>query len=147
MVENLIYVKDVDKSLLYQGFTIKVSLLDAFLEMFGKLEIGETKQISVLLGGKVYSDIRVINQRFDREKYPDHPELYQVRYDSQHEFIAALRSLFPDIFNFVEAQQRIRKEMRKRGEALPNIKVPQAFRASVISKFIFGDFSQSCFGS
>ena len=28
---ELIYVKDVDKSLSYQGFTIKTALLDSFL--------------------------------------------------------------------------------------------------------------------
>lgn len=28
---ELIYVKEVDKSLLYQGFTVKAALLDSFL--------------------------------------------------------------------------------------------------------------------
>ena len=46
---ELIYVKDVDKSLLYQGFTIKTALLDSFLGFFGKLAIGEVLQISILL--------------------------------------------------------------------------------------------------
>lgn len=31
---DLIYVKDIDKSLLYQGFTIRTSLLKYFMEKF-----------------------------------------------------------------------------------------------------------------
>lgn len=128
---SLIYVKDIDKSLLFQGFTIKASLLDSFLGTFGKLEIGETRQISVLLNGKLYSGIKVINQKFDRNKYPYHPEMYQVRYDTQHEFINAIRAEFPDIYGFIQEQMRIKNLMKKRGETLPNIKVPQEMRASL----------------
>lgn len=128
---NLIYVKDVDKSLLFQGFTIKASLLDSFLGTFGRLEIGEMRQISVLLNGKVYSGIKVINQRFDRIKYPDHPELYQVRYDTQHEFILALRSAFPELFSFINEQIQIRKAIKKPEKPLPNIKIPDELRASL----------------
>lgn len=62
---GLIYVKDVDKSLLYQGFTIRTALLDPFINAFGKLKIGETRYISIILGGKVYSGIKVINQNYN----------------------------------------------------------------------------------
>ena len=41
---ELIYVKEVDKSLLYQGFTIRTALLNSFLGIFGKLDIGEMRQ-------------------------------------------------------------------------------------------------------
>ena len=80
---ELIYVKEVDKSLLYQGFTIRTALLNSFLGIFGKLDIGEMRQISILLNGKIYSGIKVVNQNFDRNKYPNHPEMYQVRYDNK----------------------------------------------------------------
>ena len=59
---ELIYVKDVDKSLLFQGFTIKTSLLKNFLEIFGNLEIGEVRHISIMLNGNIYSEIKVINR-------------------------------------------------------------------------------------
>lgn len=59
---ELIYVKEIDKSLLYQGFTIKTALLNSFLGIFGKLDIGEMRQISILLNGKIYSGIKVINR-------------------------------------------------------------------------------------
>lgn len=84
---DLIYVKDIDKSLLYQGFTIRTSLLKYFMEKFKKLAIGENRKISIILNHKIYTDIQVINQNFNREKYPNHPEMYQVRYSPQHVFI------------------------------------------------------------
>lgn len=61
---ELIYVKEVDKSLLYQGFTIRTALLNSFLGIFGKLDIGEMRQISILLNGKIYSGIKVRSFQF-----------------------------------------------------------------------------------
>lgn len=62
---ELIYVKEVDKSLLYQGFTIRTALLNSFLGIFGKLDIGEMRQISILLNGKIYSGKRKNQLLFD----------------------------------------------------------------------------------
>lgn len=128
---ELIYVKEVDKSLLYQGFTIKTALLDSFLGLFGKLNIGETRQISILMNGRIYSGIKVINQNFDRNKYPDHPEMYQVRYDNIHEFLQALRYEFSDLYNFINEQMQIKRIMKERGEITPNIKIPQELKSSL----------------
>lgn len=128
---ELIYVKDVDKSLLYQGFTIKTALLDSFLGFFGKLAIGEVRQISILLNGNIYSGIRVINQNFDRNKYPDHPEMYQVRYDNMHGFLQALRSEFSGLYHYINEQMQIKKMMKERGESTPNIKIPKELKASL----------------
>ena len=128
---ELIYVKDVDKSLLYQGFTIKTALLDSFLGQFGKLAIGEVRQISILLNGNIYSGIKVINQNFDRNKYPNHPEMYQVRYDNLHGFLQALRSEFSDLYHFIDKQIKIKKIMKERGEVTPNIKIPMELKSSL----------------
>lgn len=128
---ELIYVKDVDKSLLYQGFTIRTALLDSFLGFFGKLAIGEVRQISILLNGNIYSGIRVINQNFNRNKYPDHPEMYQVRYDNMHGFLQALRSEFSDLYHFINEQIQIKKIMKERGKSTPNIKIPNELKASL----------------
>ena len=122
---ELIYVKEVDKSLLYQGFTIRTALLNSFLGIFGKLDIGEMRQISILLNGKIYSGIKVVNQNFDRNKFPNHPEMYQVRYDNMNDFLQALRSEFSDLYNFIDEQMKIKKIMKERGENMSNIKIPQ----------------------
>lgn len=128
---ELIYVKDVDKSLLYQGFTIRTALLNPFINAFGKLKIGETRYISIILGGKVYSGIKVINQNFDREKYPDHPELYQIRYDNVRDLINALRIEFADLYTFINTEMCMRKELKKRGEPITRIRIPDSLRASL----------------
>ena len=128
---ELIYVKEVDKSLLYQGFTIRTALLNSFLGIFGKLDIGEMRQISILLNGKIYSGIKVVNQNFDRNKYPNHPEMYQVRYDNMNDFLQALRSEFSDLYNFIDEQMKIKKIMKERGENMSNIKIPQELKSSL----------------
>ena len=44
---KLICLKDIDNSILYQGFTIRPALLNQFIEFFGELAIGETRRISI----------------------------------------------------------------------------------------------------
>lgn len=46
---GLIYVKDVDKSLLCQGFSIRTALLNPFINAFGKLDVGETRYIGIVV--------------------------------------------------------------------------------------------------
>ena len=88
---KLIYLKDIDKSILYQGFTIRTALLNQFIDFFGKLAIGETRKISIMWDNQLFTDIDVINQNFNRERYPNHPEMYQVRYSPNHPFAKAMR--------------------------------------------------------
>lgn len=120
---DLIYVKDIDKSLLYQGFTIRTSLLKYFMEKFKKLAIGENRKISIILNHKIYTDIQVINQNFNREKYPNHPEMYQVRYSPQHEFSQALRMLFSEITNYVDYKLVQNNILKTQGIKTTNIKI------------------------
>ncbi len=128
---DLIYVKDIDKSLLYQGFTIRTSLLKYFMEKFKKLSIGENRKISIILNDKIYTDIQVINRNFNREKYPNHPEMYQVRYTPQHAFSQALRILFPEITNYVDSQLTLNKTLKIQGRKTSNIKIPENMRCSI----------------
>ena len=128
---DLIYVKDIDKSLLYQGFTIRTSLLKYFMEKFKKLAIGENRKISIILNHKIYTDIQVINQNFNREKYPNHPEMYQVRYSPQHEFSQALRILFSEITNYVDYKLVQNNILKTQGIKTPNIKIPEEIRCSI----------------
>lgn len=99
---ELIYLKDIDKSFLYQGFTIRSALLNQFIELFGKLAIGETRKISIMWDNQLFTDIDVINQNFNRERYPNHPEMYQVRYSPNHPFAKAMRLAFPELTQYLE---------------------------------------------
>ena len=101
---KLIYLKDIDKSILYQGFTIRTALLNQFIDFFGKLAIGETRRISIMWDNQLFTDIDVINQNFNRVRYPNHPEMYQVRYSPNHPFAKALRLAFPELTQYLEQQ-------------------------------------------
>ena len=124
---DLIYTKDVDKSLLYQGFTIRYSLLNQLLCKVGTLAKGESRPLSIILNGKIYSNIILINQNFDRNKYPDHVEMYQVRYGENSEFAKALRATFPELTEYIEMQRTINAQLNVKKV----IKVPEEIRCSV----------------
>lgn len=132
-MENLIYVKDIDKSVLTAGFTIKASLLNQFISCYGKLKIGEKRNISIFLNGKLCHDIKVINQPFSREKYPDHPEMYQVRYGRNSELAIHLRDIFKDLWEHIEIQEDIKNEMKIKGNKnfKKFIKIPYNMRCQL----------------
>lgn len=129
---ELIYLKDIDKSLLYQGFTIRTALLNQFIDFFGKLAIGETRKISIMWDNQLFTDIDVINQNFNRERYPHHPEMYQVRYSPNHPFAKALRLAFPELTQYLEQQQTLRKELTQQGIKTHNIRVPDDIQGSIV---------------
>lgn len=123
-MEQLVYVKDVDKSVLTAGFTIKAALLNQFIGCFGELKIGEKRSIFISLNGMLCSEVMVINQPFNREKYPDHPEMYQVRYSANSEFARNLRFIFKDLWDYIDDQQSLQKEIKLLEGKKRNIRIP-----------------------
>ena len=123
-MEQLIYVKDVDKSVLTAGFTIKAALLNQFIQYYGKLKIGEKRSLSIFLNGSLFADVMVINQPFNREKYPDHPEMYQVRYSANSEFARHLRYIFKDLWDYIDDQLTLQKEIKLREGKKRNVRIP-----------------------
>ena len=69
---QLIYSRSVDKSLLWDGFSIQSCFLNIVTEVTGTLEIGERRNINFLLNGKIYDDIVLKNLPFNRNNYPNH---------------------------------------------------------------------------
>lgn len=129
---KLIYLKDIDKSILYQGFTIRTALLNQFIDFFGKLAIGETRRISIMWDNQLFTDIDVINQNFNRVRYPNHPEMYQVRYSPNHPFAKALRLAFPELTQYLEQQLALKKELTQQGVKTHNIRIPNELRSSIV---------------
>lgn len=123
----LIYTKDVDKSVLTDGFTIQTALLAQFVNIFGRLAIGASRQIKIALGNHIYDGIVVKNQNFNRQKYPTHVEMYQVRYSKGSEFSKALNETFRELSDFIKIQLKLKKEGQLRG----NIKVPEELRCQI----------------
>lgn len=122
---ELIYSKTVDKSVLWDGFSIQSCLLHPFTEVAGRLAIGEKKEIRLMLGNKIYEGIALKNQAFNREKYPTHKEMYQVRYSPKSEFPTALRVIYSDLWKYIEQEMEFKRLAKLRGEKTPNIKLPE----------------------
>lgn len=131
-MRRLIYSKAVDKSTLWDGFTIKSALLDNVLGATGKLAIGQSREIKLLLGDRIYEGIKLGNRKFDRERYPNHQEMYQVRYSQNSEFSKALRQLYSDVWNYIAIKQIEYKEagQRKFVEIPENLQRQIAFFAT-----------------
>lgn len=123
----LIYTKLVDKSVLMNGFTIKTALLSSFVASFGELAIGEKRPVKIMLGGRVYDGATVINQNFSRQKYPDHPEMYQVRYLPTSSIAQALQGMFANLWTYIRIQWEVKKSEGRK----TNIKIPEEMRCQI----------------
>lgn len=121
---ELIYSKTIDKSVLWDGFSIKSIFLDVVTRITGVLDIGESRRIKLVLNGKIYNDIELKNQAFNRDKYPTHKEMYQVRYSPKSEFSKDLRLLYSDVWQYIVEQRNIQENLAKLGYKRKNITIP-----------------------
>jgi 5-methylcytosine-specific restriction protein A len=111
-----IYKKEVDWSVLQEGFSIPVSIQVVFKDrMKNYLKRGEKRDIKALLNGDTYN-VKFTNQSFDEQKYPDHADILQVRYTPQHPFAIKLREIFKFSFEYLKG----RRSSDKNGDRLPD---------------------------
>jgi hypothetical protein len=125
MIEEQFYIykKDVDSSVLREGFSIPVSIQVVFKErMKHYLKRGEKRDIKVILDEHTYQ-LRLINQAFDEQKYPSHTDILQIRYSSQSPFVTKLREIFKSSLDYL---QRERTNVKK------CIRVPEEKREYII---------------
>lgn len=122
---ELIYSKTVDKSVLWDGFSIQGFLLTIFTGITGRLAIGERRHIKIMLNGKAYDGIMLKNQPFSRDKYPNHKEMYQVRYSPTSDFSKALRTIYADIWQYIKCEMELQKIAMANGEKRRNIRLPE----------------------
>lgn len=117
----------VDRSLLKEGFTLSRSTLYDFATWFGTLAPGESRDIVLNLDG-VRHTARLGNRNFDRTKWPDHPEMYQLRYNRTSSFAEALRA------KFVASCRYIEKEIAQSGGRIGrrHIVIPSERREQVL---------------
>ena len=86
-----------------------------------------------LLDNQLFTDIDVINQNFNREQYPNHSEMYQVRYSPNHPFAKAMRLAFPNLTQCLEQQQVLKEKLTKQGIKTHNIRIPDELRSAIMS--------------
>lgn len=109
-MNTFLYKKQVDWSLLKEGFALPVSihpLLRASSAL--RLEIGEKRQITILIDGKSFT-AQLINNNFDRQKYPDHKEIIQVRYSPKSEISQFFRLVYERSFKSIVSQKALKEK-------------------------------------
>ncbi|MEI6854309.1 MAG: HNH endonuclease, partial [Bacteroidota bacterium] len=90
MNEQFVLKKEVDWSVLHQGFAIPVSIQVTFKKTLqNEMPKGVTKDIKLLLNGRMFK-AKLINQKFDETKYPNHKDIVQIRYNTQSELAIEL---------------------------------------------------------
>lgn len=109
-IGDYVLKKEVDKSLLTEGFNIPIEFQVVFKRNLGKfLNRGESKDIVLFLSGESYK-AQIINQRFDDIKYNNHNDIVQVRYNKNSGIVQELRTIFNNSYKFIQ-EQRTQKEL------------------------------------
>jgi len=133
--------KQIDWSTLVYGFNIPVEKQTLFSEQSGLfLAIGEKQKIRIIIGEEIF-EVFLTNIAFNREKWPTHKEMLQIRYTVNNPFARKLRSIFCNTYDYVSAEKQIQENKR-----CP-IKMPEAINEYfVLSSTSFPDiFVMECF--
>jgi len=94
-----IYKKEVDWSVLQQGFTIPLSIQVLFQKLIANsLPRGTSKKVKILIDGEIF-EAKLVNQKFDETKYPNHKDIVQFRYEPQSEIAKRMRIVFSETYN------------------------------------------------
>ncbi len=125
MIEEQFYIykKDVDWSVLREGFSIPVSIQIVFKErMNNYLKRGEKRDLKLILDKQTYQ-VKLINQTFNEQKYPGHVDILQIRYSPQSPFVIKLREIFKSSFDYLQ---------QKRTKSKKIIRVPEEKREYIV---------------
>ena len=119
--ESYVYKKEVDWSVLMEGFTLPIENQVVFLQNMGRfLQRGESKIIHFYMEGKTY-DVKIININNSVEKRKK--DAYQIRYTRNGEFSQALQVGFKRSMDYIRAIRESRDANDRR-----YIKVPEDMR-------------------
>ena len=103
----LILLKDIDKSVLYDGFGFPPEVHELVYAAIGHpLKHGQSTMIRIVVGTEEY-ECKLTNINFSQKKYPDHPDLLQVRYSKNAPFALKMRAIFSPTLAFVTEQQQV----------------------------------------
>lgn len=121
--QSYIYKKEVDWSVLREGFSIPVSIQMVFKERIKNyLKRGEKRDIKVILDDNTYQ-VKFINQAFNEQKYPGHADILQIRYSPQNPFAVRLREIFKTSFHYLQKEKATTKGI---------IRVPEEKREYIV---------------
>lgn len=110
---ELLYRKEVDYSMLLEGITVTNDIFPRFQEIYGEVEAGKQKKISVQIDQKIYSvEFRNINRK-------NASNVYQIRYPKKGKLSTHLIALFP------EAYQSLKDLRMKVGQKKTYARLPE----------------------
>jgi predicted HNH restriction endonuclease len=100
-IENYVYKKEVDWSLLMEGLTLPIENQVVFGQIMGRfLNRGEAKNITLCLNGKSYK-AKITNVNFD-PKFKRKNDTLQIRYSKNGELAQALQGYFKKSFIYLK---------------------------------------------
>jgi hypothetical protein len=117
--DNGFILQKVNWLLLNEGLAIPISVCSRFSEWDTSiLQHGTSKQVKILIDKEFY-DAKLINQNFDKRKYPNHRDIIQIRYTPNSLIAAKLRSVFQESYVHLYEQRQL-EENRHRQLVLPS---------------------------
>ena len=95
MNENFLLCKEIDKSTLERGFAIPVAVQEIFSFNLrgGRLAHGEKRKVTIFLDGEDF-DVTLSSSGFNRAKYSEHAEQWQILYGKNSDFARRIREKF-----------------------------------------------------
>ena len=104
-----IYSKIVDKSLLWDGFSIPAQYHKIFHMLVPAIsEHGENVNVKILIDGDLY-EAQLKNIAFDQDTWEGHADIIQFRYSPQSPLSKKLRQIFSCTHQYI-AQERVNRQ-------------------------------------
>ena len=115
-----IYSKIVDKSLLWDGFSIPMQYHKIFHMLVPAIsEHGENVNVKILIDGDFY-DAQLKNIAFDQDTWEGHADIIQFRYTPQSPISKKLRQIFSSTNQYIQHKRANRQSGDKK-----HIKIPE----------------------
>ena len=138
-MEKIVLQKEIDISVLRQGFTVPRETTEIFGFFDGSYLLpGESKQITIVLNNYPYK-VQVRNTLLNDQNRLIHPnDTIQVRYNEQSDFAHALRAIFNSSWQFLQSEWEKKRESGDR----TRIVLPQEMKEYLV---IYGTEKEDIF--
>lgn len=111
--KHFILQKSVNWSLLNHGLSIPMSVWNLFQIMDPRIFVhGASKQIKIIIDNELF-DAVLVNQNFNKIRFPNHKDIIQIRYSDQSRIAQKLREIFHESYNYFATQRQIILKTRK----------------------------------
>lgn len=106
-LHDYVLKKEVDWSVLHQGFTIPVTIQVAFYRSIQEyLPRGRKKEVKFYLEGVTYK-ATLINQKIDVHKFGVRQDILQIRYNPYSDLALKLREIFKFSYDYISNEREL----------------------------------------